>query len=195
MCVCQDNFVLQKFSSFIFLEIIHRKFYFILLVLYANCILFYLLCPPEAPEAPPEKPTSGSHERGTYFYWIQIALLVQLLPYYCWKVCNKLLIFNILLNSDAALARVETEKRMSLIKAWEENEKAKAENKLAFPLLYIINISFTFEFKRLLCLTIICIMQGNKEVICHFVLGECKEGIHRSSAEKDRGRSFLVSSN
>lgn len=34
-----------------------------------------------------------------------------------------------LVSADAVLARVETEKRMSLIKAWEENEKAKAENK------------------------------------------------------------------
>ncbi|KAK6936857.1 Remorin, C-terminal [Dillenia turbinata] len=32
-------------------------------------------------------------------------------------------------NRDAVLARVATEKRMSLIKAWEENEKTKAENK------------------------------------------------------------------
>ncbi|XP_021671668.1 remorin [Hevea brasiliensis] len=32
-------------------------------------------------------------------------------------------------NRDAVLARVETEKRMSLIKAWEESEKSKAENK------------------------------------------------------------------
>jgi hypothetical protein len=30
---------------------------------------------------------------------------------------------------DVALARVKTEKRNSLIKAWEENEKTKAENK------------------------------------------------------------------
>ncbi|AQK45060.1 Remorin [Zea mays] len=29
---------------------------------------------------------------------------------------------------DLALARVETEKRNSLIKAWEDNEKAKADN-------------------------------------------------------------------
>jgi hypothetical protein len=33
------------------------------------------------------------------------------------------------LNLDAFLERVATEKRISLIKAWEENEKAKAENK------------------------------------------------------------------
>jgi hypothetical protein len=30
---------------------------------------------------------------------------------------------------DAVLARVVTEKRISLIKAWEESEKSKAENK------------------------------------------------------------------
>ncbi|CAH8363405.1 unnamed protein product [Eruca vesicaria subsp. sativa] len=33
------------------------------------------------------------------------------------------------INRDAVLARVETEKRMSLIKAWEEAEKCKVENK------------------------------------------------------------------
>jgi len=33
------------------------------------------------------------------------------------------------LFSDAVLARVATEKRLSLIKAWEESEKSKAENK------------------------------------------------------------------
>ncbi|KAL5224690.1 hypothetical protein ABZP36_011329 [Zizania latifolia] len=32
---------------------------------------------------------------------------------------------------DALLTKVATEKRMSLIKAWEENEKAKADNKAA----------------------------------------------------------------
>lgn len=31
-------------------------------------------------------------------------------------------------SSDAVLARVETEKKDSLLKAWEENEKAKVEN-------------------------------------------------------------------
>ncbi|XP_044486721.1 remorin-like isoform X2 [Mangifera indica] len=30
---------------------------------------------------------------------------------------------------DAVLARVESEKRLALIKAWEENEKAKADNR------------------------------------------------------------------
>ncbi|OVA14081.1 Remorin [Macleaya cordata] len=33
------------------------------------------------------------------------------------------------LERDAALARLETEKRLSLIKAWEESEKTKASNK------------------------------------------------------------------
>ena len=32
-------------------------------------------------------------------------------------------------SSDAVLARVATEKRLSLIKAWEESEKSKSENK------------------------------------------------------------------
>ncbi|GLT36106.1 hypothetical protein SLA2020_105090 [Shorea laevis] len=32
-------------------------------------------------------------------------------------------------NRDAVLTRVETEKRISLIKAWEESEKSKTENK------------------------------------------------------------------
>lgn len=31
--------------------------------------------------------------------------------------------------SDAVLERVATEKRLSLVKAWEESEKSKAENK------------------------------------------------------------------
>lgn len=30
---------------------------------------------------------------------------------------------------DVALAQVETEKKLSIVKAWEESEKAKAENK------------------------------------------------------------------
>ncbi|XP_058222594.1 remorin-like [Rhododendron vialii] len=33
------------------------------------------------------------------------------------------------IDRDTALARVETEKRMALIKAWEESEKTKADNK------------------------------------------------------------------
>ncbi|KAH7691787.1 Remorin C-terminal protein [Dioscorea alata] len=33
------------------------------------------------------------------------------------------------IDRDAVLGRIETEKKMSLIKAWEESEKTKAENK------------------------------------------------------------------
>lgn len=33
------------------------------------------------------------------------------------------------LDRDAVLVKVNTEKRLALVKAWEENEKAKAENK------------------------------------------------------------------
>ncbi|CAL9086909.1 unnamed protein product [Musa textilis] len=39
---------------------------------------------------------------------------------------------------DAVLARLETEKRLSLIKAWEENEKTKAENKAVKKLSSIL---------------------------------------------------------
>nr|GMD94323.1 remorin-like [Ipomoea batatas]GMD97188.1 remorin-like [Ipomoea batatas]GMD98178.1 remorin-like [Ipomoea batatas]GMD99082.1 remorin-like [Ipomoea batatas] len=37
-------------------------------------------------------------------------------------------------DRDDALARVELEKRLALIKAWEENEKTVADNKRAYPL-------------------------------------------------------------
>lgn len=37
--------------------------------------------------------------------------------------------FHVMLFSDVALAEVEKEKRESFIKAWEESEKTKAENK------------------------------------------------------------------
>jgi hypothetical protein len=89
---------------------------------FANCILFSLLNPPEPAEDPAEKPTGGSHERGNYIEFrcnIDTSFII---------LCrNKVISF---LYSDAALARVETEKKMSLIRAWEENEKTKAENKL-----------------------------------------------------------------
>ncbi|XXG45285.1 hypothetical protein AAC387_Pa02g0407 [Persea americana] len=43
------------------------------------------------------------------------------------------------IDRDAVLARVETEKRMSLIKAWEESEKTQAENKAHKKLSTIIS--------------------------------------------------------
>ncbi|KAL6911727.1 hypothetical protein ACP4OV_000532 [Aristida adscensionis] len=42
-------------------------------------------------------------------------------------------------DRDIALAKVETDKRNSLIKAWEENEKAKAENKAAKKISAILS--------------------------------------------------------
>lgn len=42
---------------------------------------------------------------------------------------RKNIFFFCIVVPDAALAKVATEKRLSLIKAWEENEKVKAENK------------------------------------------------------------------
>nr|AGG82489.1 remorin 2 [Datisca glomerata] len=42
------------------------------------------------------------------------------------------------IDRDAVLARVETEKRLALIKAWEESEKTRAENK-AFKKLSAID--------------------------------------------------------
>jgi hypothetical protein len=39
-------------------------------------------------------------------------------------------------NTDSLLARIETEKKISLINAWEESEKAKAENKYVNMFLY-----------------------------------------------------------
>jgi len=37
--------------------------------------------------------------------------------------------------TDVALAEIEKEKRFSNVKAWEESEKSKAENKWAFILI------------------------------------------------------------
>lgn len=56
---------------------------------------------------------------------------------------------------DTALARVETEKRMALIKAWEESEKTKADNKYArmfiflfssFPIFWCIKLLVLYFF-------------------------------------------------
>ncbi|KAK9178779.1 hypothetical protein WN943_027973 [Citrus x changshan-huyou] len=56
-------------------------------------------------------------------------------------------------NRDAVLARVETEKRISLIKAWEESEKSKAENKLRASFLEFF---FFFWVKLLLLFCFMC---------------------------------------
>lgn len=38
-------------------------------------------------------------------------------------------VFTLIVFSDAVLAQVATEKRLALIKAWEESEQSKVENK------------------------------------------------------------------
>lgn len=43
--------------------------------------------------------------------------------------CNYSIGLIAIARTDIALAQVETEKKLSLIKAWEESEKTKAENK------------------------------------------------------------------
>ncbi|TKY60604.1 Remorin protein [Spatholobus suberectus] len=45
------------------------------------------------------------------------------------KKVKKKEISNMHFSSDAVLARVESEKRLALIRAWEESEKTKAENR------------------------------------------------------------------
>ncbi|KAF6144208.1 hypothetical protein GIB67_004881 [Kingdonia uniflora] len=47
---------------------------------------------------------------------------------------------------DIVLARVETEKRLSLLKAWEENEITKVENKMVDHVQGLQPISFTSRF-------------------------------------------------
>jgi hypothetical protein len=45
--------------------------------------------------------------------------------------------------SEAFLRTVATEKRMSLIKAWEEKEKAKAENRQVVTLCDVVPLSIS----------------------------------------------------
>ncbi|XP_057445752.1 remorin-like [Lotus japonicus] len=46
---------------------------------------------------------------------------------------------NTSIDRDAVLARVESQKRLALIKAWEENEKTKVDNK-AYKLQCAVDI-------------------------------------------------------
>ncbi|KAF6148690.1 hypothetical protein GIB67_003781 [Kingdonia uniflora] len=48
-------------------------------------------------------------------------------------------------DRDIVLARVETEKRLSLLKAWEENEKTKAENKNISNLSKLITLNRAYR--------------------------------------------------
>jgi hypothetical protein len=77
---------------------------------------------------------------------------------------------------------VETEKRNSLIKAWEENEKTKAENKYVTDFYTPVCIfSHVINMKNELT----SMSQGFEEAICYSFLGEHKESKHRSSTEED----------
>lgn len=47
---------------------------------------------------------------------------------------------------DVGLAQVEIEKKLALIKAWEENEKTKADNKYSFFFSnYFLDVRLIFE--------------------------------------------------
>lgn len=75
---------------------------------------------------PIEKPPGGSVDRGKTIHGtiVTIQIIVVL------NVSGLIIIFWLDNgSSDAVLARLETEKRLALIKAWEESEKSKAENK------------------------------------------------------------------
>ena len=53
-------------------------------------------------------------------------------------VLNSFFFMFLWLLLDAVLARVATEKRLSLIKAWEESEKSKAENRCKQILFFLV---------------------------------------------------------
>ncbi|CAM8909025.1 unnamed protein product [Rhodiola kirilowii] len=73
--------------------------------------------PPPADEKPAVQPPPSADDS-------KALVLVETLPETVEEKSNQGSI-----NRDAVLARVATEKQISLIKAWEENEKTKAENK------------------------------------------------------------------
>lgn len=52
-----------------------------------------------------------------------------------------------ILPIDAEFARLELEKRLALIKAWEESEKTKADNKYGFFDLFLPIYFFIFNRK------------------------------------------------
>ena len=88
------------------------------------CLLLLIWLLPETQEVAEVKPTEGSINRGISFVYIMTSIFPFYVPF-----CILTLKFLPRLSSDAVLARVATEKRLSLIKAWEESEKSKAENK------------------------------------------------------------------
>nr|USE63119.1 REM1.8 [Nicotiana benthamiana] len=68
-------------------------------------------------------------------------------------------------DRDAALVKVELEKRLALIKAWEDNEKAKADNK---------------AFKKL---SAVGAWENTKKATIEFELKQIEEELERKKAE------------
>ncbi|KAK9984397.1 hypothetical protein SO802_033922 [Lithocarpus litseifolius] len=66
-----------------------------------------------------EKSSEGAIDRGKWFKLYNITLNMKEID----------VVFTLIVFSDAVLAQVATEKRLALIKAWEESEKTKVENK------------------------------------------------------------------
>lgn len=86
------------------------------------CLLLLIWLLSETQEAAEEKPLEGSINRGMSFCQSHLISLYSL----------HILTLHTMLShssSDAVLTRVATEKRLSLIKAWEESEKSIADNK------------------------------------------------------------------
>ncbi|KAK8934490.1 hypothetical protein KSP39_PZI014675 [Platanthera zijinensis] len=86
-----------------------------------------------APPAPPVKLAKGVAEENLVFPSVPMEKSEDLKsPAAVEKVADPYSTgkgFNASSERDSRLARLESEKKISLIKAWEESEKAKAENK------------------------------------------------------------------
>lgn len=95
-----------------------------------------------APDSAIQKFSKGSLDRGvsSNFFFFSCCCLFDLNWKLLYKLSQLLACKSVLLSniacSDIALANLETEKRLSFIKAWEESEKTKAENKYDFSELH-----------------------------------------------------------
>ena len=84
----------------------------------------FSFCLSEVARVPsPEKGSVGSINRGQFWNTVIRSSLISIMLILTVKEISYVGF------ADAVLAKVETEKRNSLIKAWEENQKSKAENK------------------------------------------------------------------
>ena len=86
-----------------------------------NMSKYFFICT-EATDNPNEKNSGATAERGKY------KSSLNLLSLFIDWIHKKTTDFNFG-SWDAVLAAIETEKRLALIKAWEESEKSKAENR------------------------------------------------------------------